>query len=158
MLGLVLRDFRLGPAWPDLGWLFLLAMTSQVIGWLLITMSMSRLPAWLVSALLLIQPVGSLVLGAVFLGERPSLLQVAGAVVILGGVLIAAGGQGRAADPAALPETGLVRGVRPRVPAPCSGAGEISSGPAEIKVPKLARHSSIAVLAAGETAPMPKKP
>jgi uncharacterized membrane protein len=123
MLGLVLRDFRLGPAWPDLGWLFLLAMTSQVIGWLLITMSMSQLPAWLVSALLLIQPVGSLVLGAVFLGERPSPLQVVGAVVILGGVLIATGGQGQAADPAALPETGLVRGARPRVPAPCSGAG-----------------------------------
>lgn len=108
MLGLVLRDFRLGPAWPDLGWLFLLAMTSQVIGWLLITMSMSRLPAWLVSALLLIQPVGSLVLGAVFLGERPSPLQVAGAVVILGGVLIAVGGRGQATDRAALPETGLV--------------------------------------------------
>ena len=108
MLGLVLRDFRLGPAWPDLGWLFLLAMTSQVIGWLLITMSMSRLPAWLVSALLLIQPVGSLVLGAVFLGERPSPLQVAGAVVILGGVLIAVGGRGQATDPAALPGTGLV--------------------------------------------------
>jgi drug/metabolite transporter (DMT)-like permease len=92
LLGLALRDFRLGPAWPALGWLVLLAMTSQVIGWLLITMSMPKLPAWLVSALLLIQPVGSLVLGAVFLGERPTPLQLAGVVVMLSGVLIAASG------------------------------------------------------------------
>jgi drug/metabolite transporter (DMT)-like permease len=92
-LGLALRDFRLGPAWPALGWLVLLAMTSQVIGWLLITMSMPKLPAWLVSALLLVQPVGSLILGAVILGERPSALQLAGVVVMLSGVLIAASGR-----------------------------------------------------------------
>jgi drug/metabolite transporter (DMT)-like permease len=93
VLGLALRDFRLGPAWPALGWLVLLAMTSQVIGWLLITMSMPRLPAWLVSVLLLVQPVGSLILGAVILGERPSPPQYVGAVVMLGGVLIATGGR-----------------------------------------------------------------
>jgi hypothetical protein len=34
-------------------------------------MSMPRLPAWLVSALPLVQPTGSLALGAAFLGERP---------------------------------------------------------------------------------------
>jgi drug/metabolite transporter (DMT)-like permease len=89
-LGLILRDFRLGPAWPALGWLVLLALTSQVLGWLLITVSMPKLPAWLVSALLLVQPAGSLVLGAVFLGERPSLPQLAGVAVILAGALIAA--------------------------------------------------------------------
>ena len=69
-----------------------------MIGWLLITMSLPRLQAWLVSALLLIQPVGSLILGAVFLGERPSPLQLAGVVVMLGGVLIAASGQEREED------------------------------------------------------------
>jgi drug/metabolite transporter (DMT)-like permease len=90
ILGLSLRDFRLGPAWPSLGWLVLLALTSQVLGWLLITMAMPGLPAWLVSALLLVQPAGSLTLSAVFLGERPSALQVVGVVVILAGVLIAA--------------------------------------------------------------------
>ncbi len=88
VLGLLLRDFRLGPAWPALGWLLLLALTSQVIGWLLITVSMPRLPAWLVSALLLVQPAGSLALGAVFLGERPSPLQLAGVAAMLGGVLV----------------------------------------------------------------------
>jgi drug/metabolite transporter (DMT)-like permease len=91
VLGLALRDFRLGPAWPALGWLVVLALTSQVIGWLLITMSMPKLPAWLVSSLLLVQPVGSLALGALFLGERPSPVQLAGVAAILTGVLIAAG-------------------------------------------------------------------
>jgi drug/metabolite transporter (DMT)-like permease len=95
VLGLALRDFRLGPVWPALGWLVLLAMTSQVIGWLLITMSMPKLPAWLVSTLLLVQPAGSLALSAIFLGERPSLPQLAGVAVVLGGVLIAASGQAR---------------------------------------------------------------
>jgi drug/metabolite transporter (DMT)-like permease len=90
VLGLALRDFRLGPAWPALGWLVLLALTSQVLGWLLITMSMPRLPAWLVSSLLLVQPAGSLLLSAVFLNERPSASQLAGVAVVLAGVLIAA--------------------------------------------------------------------
>jgi drug/metabolite transporter (DMT)-like permease len=97
VLGLVLRDFRLGPAWPALGWLVLLALTSQVLGWLLITMSMPGLPAWLVGVLLLVQPAGSLTLSAVFLGERPSALQLVGVAVMLAGVLIAARGQGRRA-------------------------------------------------------------
>jgi drug/metabolite transporter (DMT)-like permease len=97
VLGLVLRDFRLGPAWPALGWLVLLALTSQVIGWLLITMSMPRLPAWLVGVLLLVQPAGSLTLSAVFLNERPSGLQLVGVAVMLAGVLIAASGQSRSA-------------------------------------------------------------
>jgi drug/metabolite transporter (DMT)-like permease len=90
VLGLALRDFRLGPAWPSLGWLVLLAVTSQVLGWLLITMSMPRLPAWLVSSLLLVQPAGSLLLSAVFLNERPSAPQLGGVAVVLAGVLIAA--------------------------------------------------------------------
>jgi drug/metabolite transporter (DMT)-like permease len=94
VVGLVLRDFRLGPAWPALGWLVLLALTSQVVGWLLITMSMPKLPAWLISVLLLVQPAGSLTLSAVFLGERPSPLQLVGVAVILAGVLIAASRRG----------------------------------------------------------------
>lgn len=115
VLGLVLRDFRLGPAWPALGWLVLLALTSQVLGWLLITISMPRLSAWLVSALLLVQPAGSLTLGAVFLGERPSPLQFAGVAVILAGVLVAArkpgpGGQpGRSQAPGRRTEEGTPR-------------------------------------------------
>jgi drug/metabolite transporter (DMT)-like permease len=83
----------LGPVWPALGWLMLLALTSQVLGWLLITVSMPHLPAWLVSALLLVQPAGSVLLGAVILRERPSAAQLAGVAAMLGGVLIATRGK-----------------------------------------------------------------
>jgi drug/metabolite transporter (DMT)-like permease len=95
--GLLLRDFRLGPdpsPWPSLGWLALLALTSQVIGWLLITVSMPRLPAAMVGALLLVQPAGSVGLSYVILGERPSVLQLLGVVLVLTGVLVAVTGAG----------------------------------------------------------------
>jgi drug/metabolite transporter (DMT)-like permease len=89
VLGLVLNDYRLGPAWPTLGWLALLALTSQVIGWLLITVSMPRLPAGMIGALLLVQPAGSVALSYAFLDERPSALQLAGVVLVLAGVVVA---------------------------------------------------------------------
>jgi len=97
VVGLVLHDFRLGPAWPALGWLALLALTSQVIGWLLITVSMPRLPAGIIGALLLVQPAGSVALSYAILGERPSALQLAGVALILTGVLVAVGGRAPAA-------------------------------------------------------------
>jgi len=89
VLGLVLHDFRLGPAWPALGWLALLALTSQVCGWLLITVSMPRLAAGMIGALLLIQPAGSVALSYVILGERPSALQLLGVALVLAGVVVA---------------------------------------------------------------------
>src|SRR5271170_5501293 len=92
LLGLVLNDYRLGPAWPALGWLALLALTSQVIGWLLITVSMPGLQAGMIGALLLVQPAGSVALSYAFLGERPSVLQLAGVVLILVGVVVAVTG------------------------------------------------------------------
>lgn len=104
-LGLLLRDFRLGAAWPALGWLVVLALTSGVLGWLLITVSLPQLPAWLVSALLLVQPAGSVLLGAVFLRERPSLAQLGGVAAMLAGVLIAAGGPASAREDDGIIET-----------------------------------------------------
>ena len=53
-------------------WLATLALTSQVLGWLLIAVSLPRLPAALTSVTLTIQPVGSVVLGVVLLGEEPT--------------------------------------------------------------------------------------
>ncbi len=94
VLGLALNDYRVGPTWAALGWLALLALTSQVIGWLLITVSMPRLPAGMIGTLLLIQPAGSIALSYVFLGERPSALQLVGVVLILAGVVVAVGGAG----------------------------------------------------------------
>jgi drug/metabolite transporter (DMT)-like permease len=97
LLGLVLNEYRPGPGpfpWPALGWLALLALTSQVIGWLLITVSMPRLPAGMIGALLLIQPAGSVALSYAFLDERPSALQLAGVLLVLAGVVVAVSGPG----------------------------------------------------------------
>jgi drug/metabolite transporter (DMT)-like permease len=87
--GLALGRVDLAPSWPAHGWLVVLALTSQVLGWLLISISLPRLPAALTSVLLCIQPVGSVLLGVVLLGEAPSALQLGGVGCILAGVLVA---------------------------------------------------------------------
>ncbi len=87
--GLILGDADLAPAWPGVGWLIVLALTSQVLGWLLISTSLPRLPAAITSLLLAVQPVGSVALAAVMLGESPSGLQLVGVAVVLGAVLVA---------------------------------------------------------------------
>ncbi len=87
--GAIIGDLNLKPSWPAHGWLLLLALSSQVLGWLLISVSLPRLPAALTSVLLTIQPVGSVLLGVVLLGESPSLLQLLGVVAIFAGVIVA---------------------------------------------------------------------
>lgn len=82
-----LGEAELLPTWPAHGWLLLLALTSQVAGWLLIGGSLPRLPASLTSVLLTVQPIGSVVLGAVLLAEAPTLLQLAGVALVLAGLL-----------------------------------------------------------------------
>jgi drug/metabolite transporter (DMT)-like permease len=86
----VLGEGDLVPRWPSAGWLIVLALTSQVLGWLLITVSLPRLPAALTSLTLTIQPVASVALGAVLLGQDPSALQLAGVACILAGLVSAA--------------------------------------------------------------------
>src|SRR5581483_3663607 len=49
------------PSLPSLGWLLVLALSSQTAGWLLITSSLPRLPAAISSLLLLLQPAASIV-------------------------------------------------------------------------------------------------
>jgi drug/metabolite transporter (DMT)-like permease len=85
--GLAVGDADLLPSWPAHGWLLLLALTSQVLGWLLIASSLPRLPAALTSVTLTIQPVGSVLLGVVLLGEEPSGLQLLGVACILAGLV-----------------------------------------------------------------------
>jgi drug/metabolite transporter (DMT)-like permease len=89
-IGLAVGDVDLVPSWPAHAWLACLALTSQVLGWLLISISLPRLPAALTSVLLCIQPVGSVVLGVILLGEAPSALQVVGVACILAGLLTVA--------------------------------------------------------------------
>ena len=77
------------------GWLAVLALTSQVAGWLLISRSLPRLPAAITSVVLLLQPVGAMTLAAIVLGEQPGTAQLAGALLILGGVVISTAGHRR---------------------------------------------------------------
>ena len=88
-LGLVFGGWQLDIGWHAFGWLLLLALTSGTAGWLLITSSLPRLPASLSSLLLLLQPAAAILLAAVVLGEHPTPLQLAGAVLVCGGILVA---------------------------------------------------------------------
>jgi drug/metabolite transporter (DMT)-like permease len=90
-LGLAFGGLSARMPWASFGWLVLLALSSGVVGWLLITSSLPRLPAAVSSLLLLIQPAGSLVLADLILGQRPTLLQVIGAVAVCGGIVAATG-------------------------------------------------------------------
>jgi drug/metabolite transporter (DMT)-like permease len=89
VVGALMGDIRFVPTWPSAGWLALLALSSQVLGWLLITVSLPRLPAATTSLLLMIQPVGSMLLGALIFSESPSVLQLVGVALELCAVLYA---------------------------------------------------------------------
>jgi drug/metabolite transporter (DMT)-like permease len=91
LLGLAFGGLQLDVPWASLRWLLLVSITSQTVGWLLITASLPRLPAAVSSLLLLLQPVAAMGLAAAVLAERPSLAQLAGAVLVCGGVLAASG-------------------------------------------------------------------
>jgi drug/metabolite transporter (DMT)-like permease len=90
LIGLVLGGFDLHIPWPAFGWLLALALISQTAGWLLITSSLPGLPAAVSSLLLLLQPAATMVLASFVLHERPTLIQVAGGVLVCSGVLAVA--------------------------------------------------------------------
>jgi len=87
LLGLVFGGLQLRIGWPSFGWLLLLALLSQTLGWLLITSSLPRLPAAISSLTLLLQPAAAMLLAFLVLGERPTLVQIVGAVVVCTGVV-----------------------------------------------------------------------
>ena len=101
--GLLAGDLDLLPDLEAQLWLIVLALSSQVFGWLLITVSLPRLPAVGTSVLLTLQPVASVALAAIILGENPSSLQLVGAGAILAGLLIASVGR-RERVPEPVPE------------------------------------------------------
>jgi len=88
-IGWPLGEVNLVPAWPSHGYLLALALSSQVVGWLLISVSLPRLPAALTSVILTLQPVASVMLAMLLLGEAPSFFQLLGAGTILAGLLLA---------------------------------------------------------------------
>jgi drug/metabolite transporter (DMT)-like permease len=90
ILGVVFGGMQLAVPIRSLGWLLALALVSGIVGWLFITKSLPRLPAAVSSLLLLLEPAGALVLAAIFLGQRPSPVQIVGAVIVCAGVLVVA--------------------------------------------------------------------
>lgn len=86
IIGLVGQNLDLSFSWPSHGWLIALAVGAQVVGWLLIGYALPRLPAAETATIILIQPALTLMWGAVIFDERPSTVQILGALVILGGV------------------------------------------------------------------------
>jgi drug/metabolite transporter (DMT)-like permease len=77
------------PGWPAQGWLVLYGVSAQSLGYLLIAISLPRLPAVLTSIILLAQPVTTVVLAMLILGEAPSAAQLLGVALVVGGIAIA---------------------------------------------------------------------
>lgn len=88
--GALWHGFSFAPPPAALGWLALAAVCGQVVGWLLVASAAPKLTSESASVLLLLTPVGSLVLGGLVLGERPTALQLAGSLLILGCAAIVA--------------------------------------------------------------------
>jgi drug/metabolite transporter (DMT)-like permease len=126
LVGALFGGLQFGVGWVSFGWLLLLATTSQTIGWLLITSSLPRLPAAISALTLLLQPAATLLLAYAVLGERPSLIQAAGAAVVCCGVLAVARSAPQPAT-AGSPE-GSWPAARWRRPAPQPGPGTPAAG------------------------------
>jgi drug/metabolite transporter (DMT)-like permease len=99
--GIAVGDIDWVPGLESQLWLVLLALSSQVLGWLLISVSLPRLPALLTSILLMLQPVGTVLLGVLIFSEAPSAVQLTGVVIVLAGVAFATiGPRARRLEPA----------------------------------------------------------
>jgi drug/metabolite transporter (DMT)-like permease len=84
--GVALGNIDWVPGLESQAWLVLLALSSQVLGWMLISVSLPRLPAVLTSILLMLQPVCTVMLGALLLDEAPSAVQLSGVAIVLAAV------------------------------------------------------------------------
>ena len=88
-VGSVVGDLDLTPPPQSLFWLAVLGLTSQSLGYLFISISLPRLPAVVTSLILLVQPVVTVGLSMVLLGERPSIAQLGGVALVIGGIAVA---------------------------------------------------------------------
>ncbi len=91
IFGLLVGDLDLAPSWPAHGYLLAYGISSQSIGYLLIQVSLPRLPAVLTSAILVSQPVMTVIFAIILLGEAPSTGQLVGIFLIVVGLAFATG-------------------------------------------------------------------
>ncbi len=89
VVGSLLGELDLVPTLPMHVWLVVLAFTSQVVGYLLINVSLPRLPSVLTSLILLTQPVATVILSMILLGETPSSGQLLGVIFVVSGLVLA---------------------------------------------------------------------
>ncbi|HEV8401465.1 MAG TPA: DMT family transporter [Candidatus Limnocylindrales bacterium] len=86
VVGELVGDLDLTPGPQSLFWLAMLGISAQSAGYLLISISLPRLPAIITSVILLSQPVMSMGLAIVLLGETPSPTQLLGVGLVIGGI------------------------------------------------------------------------
>ena len=98
LVGVVGGDLDPTPRLESLAWLAVLGITSQSAGYLLISISLPRLPAVITSIILLAQPVMTIILSIILLGEAPSGTQLLGVVLVIGGIAAATVPIGRIRD------------------------------------------------------------
>jgi drug/metabolite transporter (DMT)-like permease len=104
VFGAAIGDLDLVPSLPAHAYLLALGVLSQSVGYVAIQASLPKLPAVITSVLLLVQPVTTVILGALLLAEAPSGWQLVGVALVIGGIALATGALRR------------IRGtVRPRV-------------------------------------------
>jgi drug/metabolite transporter (DMT)-like permease len=113
VVGVTGGDLDPTPSLASLGWLAVLGVTSQSAGYLLISISLPRLPAVITSIILLAQPVMTVGLSMVLLGEAPSTTQLLGVALVIGGIAAAT-----------VPITRLRDGVAAARGRPIAGADE----------------------------------
>jgi len=98
-----LADFLwLGTAWS--GWLilFFLAAGPTVLGFGLYNLSLGYLPSSVANLILTLEPVFTAIIAYALLGERMKSIQIAGSLLILGGIIILRLYEGREAGQVAL--------------------------------------------------------
>jgi len=68
--------------------LVLLALVPQLIGHSSLNLAVRLIPVTLVSVAILGEPVGATILGALIIGEAPTINELFGGVLILGGIYV----------------------------------------------------------------------
>lgn len=74
-------------------WFFLLALVPQLMGHSIFNWALGYLSAAYISIILLGEPIGSTILAFILLDEKPTILKIFGAILILIGIYIAASGE-----------------------------------------------------------------
>jgi len=98
------------------GWIALLALVPQLVGHTTFNWALRHLPATPVAVVLFGEPVGAALLAWLVLGEVPTAARVAGALVVLAGVFLAARATtpGAGEDGQAASAAGGAAGTKPR--------------------------------------------